>query len=144
VYCAYLINCLQKGGDEGKANDDDDDDDESEEEEEEEVLEQTANAEEAAEDVEMEGMDAEDAYGKVIKDADGVLDLRNWTMCGECGEPVDRNWDRCPNCNSQIASDHATAPRPKSVAMSKTSSKRSAPGGPEQTPKEKESEEEEE
>lgn len=32
----------------------------------------------------------QEAFGQVIKDKDGVLDLRNWTTCTQCGEPVDK------------------------------------------------------
>jgi len=37
-------------------------------------------------------------FGEVMEDEQGLLDLRNWSQCGLCGEPVDKNWDRCPNC----------------------------------------------
>jgi hypothetical protein len=33
------------------------------------------------------------------EDEEGTLDLRNWTQCVVCGEPVEKSWERCPNCN---------------------------------------------
>ena len=32
----------------------------------------------------------EKTFGTVVKDSEGVLDLRNWSMCEQCGEPVDK------------------------------------------------------
>ena len=37
-------------------------------------------------------------YGAIIDDGDATLDLRNWTECRSCGEPVDKAWDKCPSC----------------------------------------------
>jgi len=53
--------------------------------------------------------DAEEAYGHVLEDEKGILDLRNWTTCAQCGDPVDRAWGKCPNCNKIIQGGVASA-----------------------------------
>ena len=74
-------------------------DTESEEEEEE------ADAEREEEEGEENGDEirpaapSKPAFGEVIEDEEGTLDLRNWTQCVVCGEPVEKSWERCPNCN---------------------------------------------
>ena len=40
-------------------------------------------------------------FGEALEDEDGVLDLRNWSECVLCGEPVDNSWERCPTCGKK-------------------------------------------
>jgi len=41
-------------------------------------------------------------FGEAIEtDEGGILDLRNWSECCLCGEPVDNSWERCPTCGKK-------------------------------------------
>ena len=86
----------QDGGDKDEDEDaDQDDEDENGEQDEEDTGEKDEGDH-------VDGPNAiEIGFGEALEDEDGVLDLRNWSECVLCGEPVDNSWERCPTCGKK-------------------------------------------